>query len=66
MNTELSVTLLEEHALALRRQAMADVWHGADALWARVQQDAAARLVRSAQRLQHRLRHHRAGRGLGA
>jgi hypothetical protein len=66
MHTELSLSLHEEHALALRRRAMADVWRGADAVWARVQHDAAARLMRSAQRLQHRLRQHNEGRGLGA
>jgi hypothetical protein len=42
-------------ARALRREAIADFWRGADALVA----DAAAQALRSAERLAHRLRHHR-------
>ncbi|MDO9252156.1 hypothetical protein [Hydrogenophaga sp.] len=40
----------------LRREALDDFWRGADAAWARIQLDAGARLVRSTQRLQARLR----------
>ena len=38
-----------------RREAIDDFWRGADAVWQRVQQDAAVRLHRSAQRWQSRL-----------
>lgn len=40
------------HAL---EAAFDDVWRGADALWGRLQEEAASRLSRSAQRLQSRL-----------
>jgi hypothetical protein len=60
MHDESSFTRHETRAHALRREAMADFWRDADAVWARLQLDAAARLARSTQRLQARLRH-RAG-----
>jgi hypothetical protein len=41
----------------LRREALDDFWRGADAAWACIQLDAGARLARSSQRLQARLRH---------
>lgn len=44
----------------LRREILDDFWRGADAAWARIQLDAGARLVRSTQRLQARLRHRHA------
>lgn len=62
MQSPLPVAWHEAHAIALRREAMTDFWRGADAAWARVQHGAAARLARSAQRLQARLRHHHARR----
>ena len=46
----------------LRREALDDFWRGADAAWARIQLDAGARLTRSTQRLQARLRHRHAAR----
>lgn len=60
MHNEPSFSRHETRAHALRREAMADFWRDADAVWARLQLDAAARLARSTQRLQARLRH-RAG-----
>lgn len=67
MPTESPCWLHEQHAHALRQQAMADFWRDADAVWARVQSDAAARLARSSQRLQARLRRRRgAGRAADA
>lgn len=56
MHSEPSLTRYEARAHALRREAMADFWRGADAVWARLQLDASARLARSTQRLQARLR----------
>ncbi|MBW8313487.1 MAG: hypothetical protein K0M73_01140 [Hydrogenophaga sp.] len=46
----------------LRREALDDFWRGADAAWARIQLDAGARLTRSSQRLQARLRNRHAAR----
>jgi hypothetical protein len=60
MHNDPSLTRHEARAHALRREAMVDFWRGADAVWARLQLDAAARLARSTLRLQARLRH-RAG-----
>lgn len=45
----------------LRREAVDELWRGADAVLDRVCLDASARLARSTQRLQARLRRHRAG-----
>lgn len=45
----------------LRREAVDELWRGADAVLDRVCLDASARLARSTQRLQARLQHHRAG-----
>ena len=56
MNSDRSLTQHEARAHALRREAMADFWRGADAVWMNLQLDAAARLARSTQRLEARLR----------
>lgn len=56
MHSDPSFSRHEARALALRREAMADFWRGADAVWKRLQLDAAERLARSTQRLQARLR----------
>jgi hypothetical protein len=46
----------------LRQEAVTEFWRGADAAWTRVNLVGAnARLARSTQRLQARLRRHRAG-----
>lgn len=45
----------------LRREAVDELWRGADAMLDRVCLDARARLARSTQRLLARLRHRRAG-----
>ncbi|NIM40050.1 MAG: hypothetical protein GTN84_02630 [Hydrogenophaga sp.] len=66
MPTESPLCLHEARAAALRAHAMADFWRDADAVWARMQRDAAARLARSSQRLHARLRQHGAGRRQGA
>lgn len=52
---------IHQHAAARRqadadrREAIDDVWRGADAAWVRVQQGLGERLSRSARRLQARL-----------
>lgn len=56
-------TLILAHQKVLARRpagtdggaSVNDVWRGADAVWARVQQSASERLSRSARRLQARL-----------
>jgi len=63
MNSAYLESLIHAHQLAVarrqaqedRREAIDEVWRGADAIWSRVQQGVATRLDRSARRLQARL-----------